>query len=79
MKAYTPEELSYYFPRHDLAIEQIGTRPFLTRCLSREKRQRLYRDPMKTSALCELELTICKEPSILGASAVLFAVGKKTG
>lgn len=77
VKAYTPEELKQHLGRHSLSLQDIGARPFMTRCLSREERKRLYRDPSKTSALSELELMISSEPSILGASSVLFAVAKK--
>lgn len=78
VKAFTPDELRQHLGRHGITIQDLIARPFLTRGLTRQKRKRLYRDSTKTSILCELELMICKEPSILGASAVLFAVGTKT-
>ncbi len=78
VKAFTPDELRQHLRQHRITIQDIIARPFLTRCLTRQKRRRLYKDSTKTSVLCELELMICKEPSILGASAVLFAIGTKT-
>ncbi len=78
VKTFTADELRTQLGRHKITIQDIIARPFLSRCLTRQKRRRLYRSPTKTSILCELELLICKEPSILGASAVLFAVGRKT-
>ena len=78
VKAFTPDELKQHLARHRINIQDIIARPFLTRCLSRQRRIRLYKDSTKTAALCQLELMICTEPSILGASAVLFAIGTKT-
>jgi SAM-dependent methyltransferase len=77
VKSFTPDELGQHLRQHGITIQDIIARPFLTRCLTRQKRRRLYSNPAKTSLLCELELMICKEPSILGASAVLFAIGTK--
>lgn len=78
VKAFTPDEPRPHLARHRITIQDIIAGPFLTRSLSRQRRIRLYKDSSKTAALCQLELIICREPSILGASAVLFAIGTKT-
>lgn len=79
VRAFTPDELRQHLKQHGIRIQEIVARPFLTRTLTRQELRRLYSNSRKTSLLCELELMICKEPSILGASDVLFAIGTKTG
>jgi len=78
VKAFTPDEPRQHLRQHGITVQDLVARRFLTRCLTSQKRRLLYKDSIKTSIPCELELMICKEPSIPGASDVLFAIGTKT-